>query len=60
MFKRFKFIPYTFIYTSGGSKLNETARSYKMLSEESKLIKGFKFVWITDGEGWGGHGSRNF
>ena len=42
----------TNFYTSGGSKLNETARSYKMLAEESKLIKGFKFVWITDGAGW--------
>ena len=36
----------------GGSKLNETARSYKMLAEESKNIGGFKFVWITDGKGW--------
>lgn len=36
----------------GGSKLNETARSYKMLSEESKNIINFKFVWITDGTAW--------
>ncbi len=36
----------------GGSKLNETARSYKMLSEESKSIPKFKFVWITDGTAW--------
>ncbi len=36
----------------GGSKLNETARSYKMLAEESKDIKGFVFVWITDGTAW--------
>jgi len=42
----------TNFYTSGGSKLNETARSYKMIAEESKNIVGFKFVWITDGEGW--------
>ena len=42
----------TNFYTSGGSKLNETARSYKMLAEESKGIDGFKFVWITDGCGW--------
>ena len=42
----------TNFYTSGGSKLNETARSYKMIAEESKNIKGFKFVWITDGAGW--------
>ena len=39
-------------YSSGGSKLDETARSYKMLDEESKKIDGFKFVWITDGIGW--------
>lgn len=42
----------TNFYTSGGSKLNETARSYKMIAEESKAISGFKFVWITDGGGW--------
>ncbi len=42
----------TNFYASGGSKLNETARSYKMLAEESKNIKGFKFVWFTDGMGW--------
>jgi len=42
----------TNFYTDGGSKLNETARSYKMIAEESKNISGFKFVWITDGKGW--------
>ncbi len=36
----------------GGSKLNETARSYKLLAQEAKGIKGFKFIWITDGPGW--------
>ena len=44
----------TNFYSSNGSKLNETARSYKMLAEESKNIKGFTFVWITDGLGWQG------
>lgn len=39
-------------YSSSGSKLNETARSYKMIAEESKNIKGFVFVWVTDGLGW--------
>lgn len=39
-------------YGSGGSKLNETARSYKTLFEESKDIDGFQFVWFTDGDGW--------
>ena len=42
----------TNFYASGGSKLNETSRSYKMIAEESKNIKDFKFVWITDGAGW--------
>ena len=42
----------TNFYTSGGSKLNETSRSYKMIAEEAKNISNFKFVWITDGAGW--------
>lgn len=42
----------TNFYSSSGSKLSETARSYKMIAEESKNIKGFAFVWITDGLGW--------
>lgn len=42
----------TNFYTSGGSKLNEVARSYKMIAEEVKAIPNFKFVWITDGAGW--------
>ena len=39
-------------YATQGSKLNETARSYKTIALESKNIKGFKFVWFTDGKGW--------
>lgn len=39
-------------YTSGGSKLNETARSYKNITTEMKDVKGAKFIWITDGKGW--------
>lgn len=42
----------TNFYSSSGSKLNETARSYKTLTLESKNIKGFRFVWVTDGLGW--------
>jgi type II restriction enzyme len=42
----------TNFYGSGGSKLNETARSYKTLSMESDTIDGFTFVWFTDGKGW--------
>ncbi len=42
----------TNFYGSGGSKLNETARSYKTLALESDTIEGFTFVWFTDGKGW--------
>ena len=42
----------TNFYAVGGSKLNEVARSYKMIALESKEINKFKFIWITDGEGW--------
>ena len=42
----------TNFYASGGSKLNETARSYELLSQRAKDIKGFTFVWFTDGIGW--------
>lgn len=42
----------TNFYFSGGSKLNETARSYKMLAQESKKVEGITFIWFTDGTGW--------
>lgn len=42
----------TNFYASSGSKLNETARSYKTLALESAPINGFSFVWFTDGFGW--------
>lgn len=42
----------TNFYTSGGSKLNETARSYKTLALETDTIEGFSFAWFTDGKGW--------
>lgn len=42
----------TNFYRSGGSKLNETARSYKTLAWETEEIDGFTFVWFTDGKGW--------
>lgn len=38
--------------TAGGSKINETARSYKMLSQEADTVEGFTFVWFTDGTAW--------
>ncbi len=42
----------TNFYKSSGSKLNETARSYKTIALEMKRINGATFVWFTDGEGW--------
>lgn len=42
----------TNFYASGGSKLNETARSYKQIAQEAATIDGFEFVWFTDGQGW--------
>ena len=42
----------TNFYASGGSKLNETARSYKQIAQEAATIDGFSFVWFTDGKGW--------
>lgn len=42
----------TNFYESNGSKLNETARSYKTLAWETEKIDGFTFIWFTDGKGW--------
>lgn len=42
----------TNFYSGSGSKLNETARSYKTLALEADNIDGFTFVWFTDGKGW--------
>lgn len=42
----------TNFYASSGSKLNETARSYKTIALETKDLPYFKFVWFTDGKGW--------
>lgn len=42
----------TNFYSSSGSKLNETARSYKTITMETQGLNYFKFVWFTDGCGW--------
>ncbi len=42
----------TNFYSSGGSKLNEVARSYLELAQKINSVPGFEFVWITDGVGW--------
>ena len=39
-------------YSGGGSKLNEVARAYTELAPKVNSVKGFEFVWITDGIGW--------
>lgn len=39
-------------YSSGGSKLNETTRSFIMLNNKLKKYEHIKFLWITDGIGW--------
>lgn len=42
----------TNFYATQGSKLNETARSYEMLTHKVKKIEGLTFIWVTDGVGW--------
>lgn len=42
----------TNFYGSNGSKLNETARSYKTITLETKELTDFTFVWFADGQGW--------
>jgi type II restriction enzyme len=42
----------TNFYSSGGSKLNETSRSYIKLNEDLNKISNIQFIWITDGIGW--------
>ena len=40
------------VYSGGGSKLNEVARSYSEIAPKINTVNGFEFVWITDGIGW--------
>ena len=42
----------TNFYSSSGSKLNETARSYEMIAKNVRNIDGVSFIWITDRKGW--------
>lgn len=39
-------------YHGGGSKPNETARSYTEVAPKVNSVEGYEFVWITDGVGW--------
>ncbi len=59
--KRFDFVIYkkrhlylceVNFYSSQGSKLNETARSYKEIALELKERNDVSFLWVTDGQGW--------
>lgn len=59
--KKFDFVifskEYTYLiecnfYSTGGSKLNETARSYIEVSNKINQFKNYRFIWITDGVGW--------
>ena len=59
--KRFDFVIYkqshfyvceVNFYNSQGSKLNETARSYKEIALELKERNDVSFLWVTDGQGW--------
>lgn len=46
------FLVETNFYGSGGSKLNEVARSYEKLADDINKLPHYKFIWITDGIGW--------
>lgn len=39
-------------YSGGGSKFNETARSFTELAPKINAVDGFEFLWVTDGKGW--------
>lgn len=47
----------TNFYNGGGSKLNETARSYSIVAPKINQYEKYEFVWITDGQGW--HSAKN-
>lgn len=46
------FLIETNFYNDGGSKPNETARSYSDIAPKINANKNYEFVWITDGLGW--------
>ena len=39
-------------YNGGGSKLNEVARSFMEIAARINSVKGYEFIWITDGTAW--------
>lgn len=50
--KRKTYLIETNFYNGGGSKLNETARSYSDVAPKINKYPNYEFVWITDGQGW--------
>lgn len=50
--KRKTYLIETNFYNGGGSKLNETARSYSDVAPKINQYENYEFVWITDGQGW--------
>lgn len=46
------YIMETNFYGGGGSKLNETSRSFKSLAKDVQNLSNVEFVWVTDGIGW--------
>lgn len=50
--KRKTYLIETNFYNGGGSKLNETARSYSDVAPKINQYENYEFVWITDGRGW--------
>ena len=42
----------TNFYNTGGSKLNEVARTYSEVAPKINQYENYEFVWITDGQGW--------
>lgn len=50
--QRRKYLIEVNFYSSGGSKLNEVARSYTDLAPKINSVSEFEFVWVTDGIGW--------
>lgn len=50
--KKKTYLVETNFYNGGGSKLNETARSYSDVAPKINQYENYEFVWITDGQGW--------
>lgn len=50
--KNFTYLIEANFYNSGGSKPNEVARGYTEISAKISLNNKYKFIWITDGQGW--------